>query len=84
VVIVGSGSVIAANSVVVKDVEAYSVVGGNPAGLIKSTPFNETIQQLLHLQWWNFPDDKVNLFVPLPQQPPDSGAIKRIRDILCR
>ena len=32
---VGSGSVIAANSAVVKDVDPYSVVGGNPAGLIK-------------------------------------------------
>lgn len=32
---VGQGAVIAARSVVVKDVPPYAVVGGNPAGLIK-------------------------------------------------
>lgn len=34
-VIIGEGSVIAANSVVTKNVPAYSVVGGNPAKIIK-------------------------------------------------
>ena len=34
---VGEGAVIAAGSVVVKDVNAYSVVGGNPAQFIKTT-----------------------------------------------
>lgn len=32
---IGKGSIIAAGSVVTKDVEAYSIVGGNPAKLIK-------------------------------------------------
>lgn len=34
-VTIGDGAVIAANSVVTKDVPAYSVVGGNPAKVIK-------------------------------------------------
>lgn len=34
-VTVGTGSIIAAGSVVTKDVAAYSIVGGNPAKLIK-------------------------------------------------
>ena len=34
-VVVGEGAVVAARSVVVKDVAAFSVVGGNPATLIK-------------------------------------------------
>ena len=33
----GNGSVIAAGSVVTKDVEPYTVVGGNPAKFIKSS-----------------------------------------------
>ena len=37
---IGKGSVIAAGSVVTKDVEAYAIVGGNPAKLIKYR-FNE-------------------------------------------
>lgn len=34
-VVIGRGSIIAAGSVVTKDVPAYSIVGGNPAKLIK-------------------------------------------------
>lgn len=34
-VIIGDGAVVAANSVVTKDVPAYCVVGGNPAKIIK-------------------------------------------------
>ena len=32
---IGEGSIIAAGSVVTKDVEPYSVVGGNPAKIIR-------------------------------------------------
>ena len=35
-VTIGEGAVIAANSVVTKDVPAYSVVAGNPAKVIKT------------------------------------------------
>lgn len=35
-VTIGDGAVIAASAVVTKDVPAYSVVGGNPAKIIKS------------------------------------------------
>ena len=34
-VTIGEGAVIAAGSVVVKDVPSYAIVGGNPAQLIK-------------------------------------------------
>ena len=33
---IGDGAIVAAYSVVTKDVEAYSVVGGNPARFIKN------------------------------------------------
>ena len=33
---IGKGAVIAANSVVTKNVKSYTVVGGNPATIIKS------------------------------------------------
>ena len=35
-VTIGRGSVVAAGSIVTKDVPPYSVVGGNPAKLIRS------------------------------------------------
>lgn len=35
-VTIGDGAIIATNSTVIKDVEPYSIVGGNPAKEIKS------------------------------------------------
>lgn len=41
-VTIGEGAVIAARSVVVKDVPAWTVVGGNPAKFIKERPVDKT------------------------------------------
>lgn len=49
---IGSGSVIAANSTVTKNVEPYSVVGGNPARLIRKRFDDKVIDLLLILKWW--------------------------------
>lgn len=57
---IGDGSVIAMNSHVVKDVEPYTLVGGNPAKFIKHRFTQEQIQQLLKIKWWEWEDDKIN------------------------
>ena len=41
-VTIGNGAVIAARAVVVKDVPAWTVVGGNPAKVIKERPVNKS------------------------------------------
>lgn len=48
-VTIGNGAIVAAYSVVTKDVEPYSVVGGNPARFIKKRFDDELISLLL--QW---------------------------------
>ncbi|ELB2930005.1 CatB-related O-acetyltransferase, partial [Vibrio alginolyticus] len=49
---IGNGAVVAAGSVVTKNVPPYAVVGGNPAEVIKYR-LNETqISQLNDLKWW--------------------------------
>lgn len=56
---IGNGAVVAANSVVAENVPAYSIVAGSPAKVI-SYRFDETsIQELLELQWWNWPISKI-------------------------
>ena len=62
---IGNGSVIANNSHVVKNVEPYSLVGGNPAKLIKYRFTKEQIEKLLEIKWWDWEDNKINEFVPL-------------------
>jgi acetyltransferase-like isoleucine patch superfamily enzyme len=50
---IGNGAVIATGSVVVKDVESYSIVGGNPAKFIKYRFTEEEIiqhEEILYLQ----------------------------------
>jgi acetyltransferase-like isoleucine patch superfamily enzyme len=64
-VIIGDGAVIANNSHVVKDVEPYSIVGGNPAKLIKKRFTDKQISELLKIKWWDWDDIKINKFSPL-------------------
>ncbi len=64
-VTIGDGAVIAANSHVVKNVEPYSIVGGNPAKFIKYRFTKEQIEKLLQIKWWDWEDEKINKYVPL-------------------
>ena len=56
---VGDGAIIATNSVVTKDVEPYTVVGGNPAREIKKRFPKEHIDILLDLKWWDWSLEKI-------------------------
>ena len=54
-VTIGNGAIIAANSVVTKDVPDYAIVAGNPAR-IKKYRFDEgTREALLRVKWWEWP-----------------------------
>lgn len=54
-VLIGNGSVIAANSIVTKNVPPYAIVGGNPARILKYRFDETTIQRLELSAWWNLP-----------------------------
>lgn len=58
-VTVGDGAVVAANSLVTKNVEPYSVVGGNPAKFIKWRFSEEVRKALLKSQWWTWSIDEI-------------------------
>jgi len=49
---IGDGSVIAAGSVVVKDVPPFAVIGGNPAKIIKYRFSQQVIDQITQSAWW--------------------------------
>ena len=62
---IGDGAIIANNSHVVRNVEPYSMVGGNPATIIRYRFSEEQIKKLLEIKWWNWDDSKINSFTPL-------------------
>lgn len=52
---IGDGAVVAAGSVVTKDVPPYAIVGGNPARIIRYRFSPEDIDFLLGDKWWDKP-----------------------------
>lgn len=56
---IGNGAIIAANSVVTKDISPYHIAGGNPCRMIRKRFDDELIEYLLRLKWWNWPPEKI-------------------------
>ncbi len=64
-VTIGDGAVIAAHALVVKDVEPYTVVGGNPAKVIRKRFSDEQIAMLLEMKWWDWSKEEIHDAVAL-------------------
>lgn len=62
---IGDGAIIATNATVTKDVPPYSIVGGNPAQLIRKRFSEEKIQELLQLAWWDWDIEKITANVQM-------------------
>ena len=56
---IGDGAIIGTNSLVTKDVPAYSIVGGNPAKEIRKRFDQETTELLLAVKWWDWDVQKI-------------------------
>ncbi|MGB3535718.1 MAG: CatB-related O-acetyltransferase [Microcoleaceae cyanobacterium] len=56
---VGDGAIIATQSVVTRNVEPYSIVGGHPAKEIRKRFDESIIQELLEICWWDWEIEKI-------------------------
>lgn len=66
---IGTGAVLAASSVVTKDVPPYAIVGGVPAKLISYRQPEETRARLLASEWWRYhPNDVLSLDMDQPDR----------------
>ncbi|MBV5257818.1 CatB-related O-acetyltransferase [Synechococcus moorigangaii CMS01] len=61
---IGDGAIVATQAVVTKSVAPYTVVGGNPAQVIRPRFDPETIQALLEIRWWDWPIEKITTHLP--------------------
>lgn len=59
---IGDGAVVAAGSIVTRDVEPYAIVGGAPARLIRKRFSDDVVEALTELQWWRFGPDVLARF----------------------
>lgn len=63
---IGDGAIIAAGSIVTKDVPPYAIVGGVPAKIIRYRFDEEIISLLKEIEWWikdeSFLKDNIELF----------------------
>lgn len=57
---INDGAVIAAGSIVTKDVPPYAIVGGSPAKILKYRFEKEQASKLLKIKWWEWNDEKIN------------------------
>ncbi len=73
---IGDGAVIAAKSVVVKDIPSYVVIGGNPARSINQRFSDSEIQMLLEIKWWDWEIEKITRNIHLIME----GDIAALRD----
>ncbi|MGF6876853.1 hypothetical protein OKW35_006332 [Paraburkholderia sp. MM5477-R1] len=56
---IGHGAVIGSCAVVTKDVEPYTIIGGNPAKPIRKRFSDDEIGMLLEMNWWDWPLDEI-------------------------
>ena len=63
-VTIGDGAIIGARAVVTKDVAPYSIVGGVPAKEIRKRYDPQTIERLIQLKWWDWPEENIRQALP--------------------
>lgn len=62
---IGDGSIIGSRALVTKDVDPYTVVGGNPSKLIKRRFSDENTKILLEIKWWNWDEHILAKAIPI-------------------
>ncbi len=77
---IGDGCVVAAYSVVTKDLPPYSVAGGNPAVQIKKRFDDDLIDLLLRLKWWDLDPDSLADLLPLLCDPDLEKVRRQLRE----
>ena len=63
-VTIGHGAVVAAGSVVTKDVAPYTIVGGNTAKVIRPRYPEAVAGQMLDLAWWDWDHEALRTALP--------------------
>jgi virginiamycin A acetyltransferase len=72
---IGNGAIVSSSAVVTRDVEPYTIVGGNPAKTIRQRFAPEAVEVLQAIAWWDWPVEKISRHLPVIV----SGDIEALR-----
>ena len=71
-----------------KDVPPYAIVAGVPARIIKFRFDEKTIEELLEIRWWDWPEDvllnNIEWMIKKEVDPDTLGKMREIRKELSR
>ena len=62
---IGHGAVIGTRALVTRDVEPYTIIGGNPGKPIRKRFDEDQITMLLDMAWWDWPEEQLQAAMPL-------------------
>lgn len=74
---IGNGAIISSRSVVASDVAPYTIVGGNPARLIRARFDDDAVAVLQRLAWWDWPAEVITRHLELIVSG-DVAALQRV------
>lgn len=81
---IGDGAIVAAYSVVTRDIPAYTVCGGNPARVLKARFDPELTDLLLRFRWWDLEPEALVEVLPLLCDPDLEQVKEALRARLAR
>lgn len=81
---IGNGAIIAAHSVVTKDVPGFAIVGGVPAKIIKYRFEPEVIDLIEKSEWWNLPDEELKAKIKAFQSEVTNENITELINIIAK
>src|SRR6185503_10124529 len=76
-VTIGDGALVAARAVVTKDLPPFAVAAGAPARVISMRFEPATIERLLAIRWWDWPEEKIRESVDLLSSPRVEEFLRR-------
>lgn len=81
-VTIGQGAIVGANSLVTKDVEPYSIVGGNPAKFIRYRYPIELVEEMKKIDFSKIEPTQLKLIEELVYRKLDIETLKKIKENL--
>ncbi|MFI0462936.1 CatB-related O-acetyltransferase [Saccharopolyspora sp. 5N102] len=81
---IGDGAIIATGAVVTGDIPAYGIAGGNPAQVIRRRFYDDDVELLQRIAWWNWPVQTITTHVRtiMGGDPKELAALARREGLL--